>query len=105
MKIKIKTHPYFKREQYDIHTVNYISISQAVLGGKVKIKTLYGDVQVNIEPGTNDGDTKKLLNYVKILQNFNFQFSILICFYFIKKLGNHKTRSKSKPKRTPFYQV
>lgn len=71
MKIKIKTHPYFKREQYDIHTVNYISISQAVLGGKIKIKTLYGDVQVNIEPGTNDGDTKKLLNYVKKFFDFS----------------------------------
>jgi molecular chaperone DnaJ len=64
VKVKIKPHSYFKREQFDIHTTNFITISQAVLGGKVKIRTLYGDVNVNIDPGTNDGDTKKLLNYV-----------------------------------------
>jgi hypothetical protein len=35
------------------------------LGGKIKVRTLYGDVHVNVDPGTNDGDTKKLLNYVR----------------------------------------
>ena len=64
MKVKIKAHTYFKREQSDIHTINYISITQAVLGGKIKIKTLYGEVNINVDPGTNDGDSKKLLNYV-----------------------------------------
>jgi hypothetical protein len=28
------------------------------------VKTLYGEVNVYVEPGTNDGDSKKLLNYV-----------------------------------------
>jgi molecular chaperone DnaJ len=66
VKVKIKPHTYFKREQFDIHTINYITITQAVLGGKLKVRTLYGDIQINIDPGTNDGDTKKLLNYVKL---------------------------------------
>ncbi len=66
VKIKIKPHTYFKREGFDIYTTNYISVSQAVLGGKLKVRTLYGEVNVNIDPGTNDGDTKKLLNYVII---------------------------------------
>jgi molecular chaperone DnaJ len=65
VKVKIKPHAYFKREQFDIYTTNYISVSQAVLGAKLKIRTLYSDVQVTVDPGTNDGDTKKLLNYVK----------------------------------------
>lgn len=64
--MKIKQHSYFKREAFDIYTTNFITISQAVLGGKIKVRTLYGDVSINIDPGTNDGDTKKLLNYVKI---------------------------------------
>lgn len=64
VKIKIKSHSYFKREQFDIYTTNFITISQAVLGGKIKVRTLYGDVNVNIDPGTNDADTKKLINYV-----------------------------------------
>lgn len=65
VKIKIRPHAYFKREQYDIHTTNYITISQAVLGGQVKIQTLYGEVNVNVDAGTNDGDVKKLMNHVK----------------------------------------
>ena len=46
-----------------------INVSQAMLGGNIKVKTLYGDVNVYIEPGTNDGDSKKLLNYVNITLN------------------------------------
>jgi DnaJ-class molecular chaperone with C-terminal Zn finger domain len=42
----------------------YLNLSQAVLGGKVKIKTLYGDVDIPIEKGTQNGDKKKLSGYV-----------------------------------------
>lgn len=63
VKIKVRPHPYFKRDNFDIHTTNSITISQAVLGGKIKIKTLSGDVMLTLDSGTNDGDTKKLLNY------------------------------------------
>ena len=64
MKIKVKQHAYFKRENFDIYTTIFITVTQAVLGGKIKIRTLYGDANINVDPGTNDGDTKKLLNYV-----------------------------------------
>jgi len=81
VKVKIKSHPYFKREQFDIHTINYISITQAVLGGKIKLRTLYGEVTINVDPGTNDGDSKKLLNYV--INKFNgFYFYCYFYFYF-----------------------
>ena len=63
VKVKVRPHAYFKRDNFDIHTVNSITISQAVLGAKIKIKTLNGDVSVTVEPGTNDGDVKKLMNY------------------------------------------
>ena len=39
-----------------------------MLGGKIVVKTLYGDVNVNIEPGTSIGDEKKLLNYVNLIK-------------------------------------
>ena len=64
VKVKIKPHSYFKRENFDIHTTNLITVSQAVLGGKLKVRTLYGELMINVDPGTNDGDSKKLLNYV-----------------------------------------
>ena len=99
MKVKIKSHPYFKREQFDIHTINYISITQAVLGGKIKLRTLYGEVTINVDPGTNDGDSKKLLNYV--INKFNgFYF---YCYFLFLFLGYYKTCPKSKSKRTSFH--
>jgi molecular chaperone DnaJ len=60
--IKIRSHPYFKRDDCDIHTVNNITVAQAVLGSKIKVKTIHGDTLVTVDPGTNDGDTKKLVN-------------------------------------------
>lgn len=63
VKVKIKPHAYFKRENFDIHTTYYINVSQAVLGAKVQVHTLNGEVTVTVDPGTNDGDVKKLLNY------------------------------------------
>ncbi len=67
MKVKIKPHSYFKRDGFDIYTTNFISITQAALGAKIKVRTLYGEITVNVDPGTNDGDTKKLLNYVNFI--------------------------------------
>jgi hypothetical protein len=87
--VKVRPHPYFKRENYDIYTANQINISQAVLGGNIKVKTLYGDVNVYVDPGTNDGDTKKLLNYVCLVNN----------------LGNNQTSTKPTSERKPFRQV
>ncbi len=64
VKIKINPYQYFKRDKYDIYTTNYITISQAVLGGHLQVKTLYGDLNVAIEPGTCDDDLKVFSNYV-----------------------------------------
>jgi DnaJ-class molecular chaperone len=50
--IKVKPHPYFRREGSDIHTDLYVSVAQAVLGGEVNLKTLYGDIKLKVDPGT-----------------------------------------------------
>jgi molecular chaperone DnaJ len=52
LKVNVKPHAYFKREGQDIQTDCVVSISQAVLGASVKIKTLYGDVNVKVQAGT-----------------------------------------------------
>lgn len=50
--VKVKPHGYFKREGSDINTELFITISQAVLGAELPIKTLYGDVRMKVAPGT-----------------------------------------------------
>lgn len=50
--VKVKPHPYFKRDGSDIHTDLYITLSQAVLGAELPVKTLYGDIKMKIDPGS-----------------------------------------------------
>ena len=42
-----------RREGYDIHTDANISISQAILGGIIRIQGLYEDLNIRIPPGTD----------------------------------------------------
>lgn len=62
IKVKVKDHPYFKRDKFDIHTDKYISISQAILGGEATVKTLTGETKVTINPGTQHNDRKRLVS-------------------------------------------
>ena len=51
--IDVKTHDRFKREGYDVFVVQKISISMALLGGKVEVPTLTEDnLKMKIRPGT-----------------------------------------------------
>jgi molecular chaperone DnaJ len=52
VKVNVKPHAYFKRDGANIYSDCFISISQAVLGSEIKIKTLYGDVKMKIPQGT-----------------------------------------------------
>ena len=61
--VKVKPHGYFKREGSDIQTELFITLSQAVLGAEVPIKTLYGDVKMKVSPGTQHDERKKISNY------------------------------------------
>jgi DnaJ-class molecular chaperone len=55
IKINIKSHPYFKRDNYDIYTKLYLSISQAVLGHSIKVKTIDGEYNMVLSPGIQNG--------------------------------------------------
>ena len=63
LKVRVQNHSEFKREGYDIISELPLSIAKAALGGSVEVNTLYGKVQLKVEPGTNSGDKKRLSNY------------------------------------------
>lgn len=50
---KVSKSNYFRRDGADVHTDAVITISQAVLGGKVRLEGIYEDLNVNIDPGTS----------------------------------------------------
>jgi molecular chaperone DnaJ len=58
--VNVLDHKYLKREGNDIKCEIPISITQAVLGGDIDIKTLDGENKIKIPAGTQSGDMFKL---------------------------------------------
>jgi len=60
LQVRVKPHPYFKRNGQDIHFEKEISYSMAVIGGVVEVPTINGTIKLKIRPGTQSGTTVKL---------------------------------------------
>ncbi|MDY3928241.1 MAG: molecular chaperone DnaJ [Clostridia bacterium] len=58
--IRIKPHPIFKRENYDVFIEIPITFVQATLGATIKVPTLDGMVEYDIPEGTQTGTVFKL---------------------------------------------
>ena len=43
------------------------------MGGDVKIKTLYGDVKMKLDPGIQNDEKRKLTNYVRNIKSFSIK--------------------------------
>jgi len=56
VKVHVKTHPHFKREGSDLIMDLQIPLSEALLGGERRIKTLEGEIKVKIPTGINYGE-------------------------------------------------
>lgn len=56
----VKNHPLFVRENNDIYLTLPLTITDAVLGCKKDIPTLYGDVKLSIPEGSMSGDKHRL---------------------------------------------
>ena len=60
LEFSIKDHPLFLRDDYDIYLELPITITEAVLGAKKEIPTLYGNVKLNIPAGSQSGDKHRI---------------------------------------------
>ena len=56
----VDTHEYFIRDNADIYLEVPLTITEAILGCKKEIPTLYGNVKLNISAGTNSGDKQRI---------------------------------------------
>lgn len=52
---RVLAHPYFRRENLDIHMDLPVSMYEAMLGTKVEVPTLDGPVTITVPPGTSSG--------------------------------------------------
>ena len=60
IEINVKPHPYFKRERNDIHIDIPIDFVDAILGTKIEVPTVNGDVYLTIPEGTQPGQTLRM---------------------------------------------
>ena len=56
----VKKHPLFVRDGNDIYVRVPISITEAILGAKVEVPTIYGNVVLTVPEGTQNNDKQRL---------------------------------------------
>lgn len=60
IELTVTPHPQFKRDGHNIYVDVPVTFDQAVLGAKIKVPTLSGDVTMTLPPGTDSGKKFKL---------------------------------------------
>lgn len=58
--VRVKRHPEFRREGWDIHSEIKIGLAKAALGGKAEVNTVDGKVDLKIPAGTESGKILRL---------------------------------------------
>lgn len=58
--LKVRKHPFFRRDALDIHCRFPVTFTQAVLGAEVRVPTLDGEAQIKVSPGTQGGTVFRL---------------------------------------------
>jgi len=60
VEIHVRPHAVFERKDSDIHIVLPISLSEAILGGRVQVPTVEGSVAMGVPKGANTGTVLRL---------------------------------------------
>jgi DnaJ-class molecular chaperone len=60
VELHIEPHPYFRREDDNIHVEVPTTLREAVLGARIEVPTINGPVAVTIPKGSNTGTTLRL---------------------------------------------
>jgi DnaJ-class molecular chaperone len=60
VELHIEPHAFFERRDSNIHMDLPVTLTEAVLGGKVRVPTVTGPVVLTVPPGSNNGTTLRL---------------------------------------------
>jgi molecular chaperone DnaJ len=59
--VRVKPHRFFRRDGLDVHVAVPVTIAQAILGTKLRVRTVHGTkVQLTVPPGTQSGTRFRL---------------------------------------------
>ena len=94
LEFRVKEHPLFKRDNLDIYLEVPIDIATAILGGEIEIPTLYGNLFLEIKPGTQSGEKQRIRN--KGISDPNNQSSKGDMYIIINIITTTKLDSKQK---------
>ena len=60
VELHVQPHPYFERKDHNVHMDLPVSLSEAVLGGRIEVPTIDGPVTMTVPRGSNTGTTLRL---------------------------------------------
>ncbi len=60
VRVRVRPHPFFKRDGDNIRTTVPITFDEAYLGAQIEVGTIHGPVRATIPPGTQSGQTFRL---------------------------------------------
>jgi DnaJ-class molecular chaperone len=60
VRIEIDSHPFFRRQDQDMHLDLPVTLGEAILGGTVTVPTVHGPVSLKVPRGSNTGTTLRL---------------------------------------------
>jgi molecular chaperone DnaJ len=60
VRVKVKPHPFFRREGDTIHTTVPVTFPEAYRGAEIEVGTIHGPVRAKLPPGTDSGRTFRL---------------------------------------------
>ena len=84
----------FRREKENLYSTEEISLSTAVLGGEIQVKTFNGKVKLKVKPGTQNGSKVKLKGKGFPKYKKEGQFGDLYITYKVKMPENLTSRQK-----------
>lgn len=60
VRVKVRPHPFFKRDGDTIRTTVPVTFPEAYLGAEIQVGTIHGPVRAKLPPGTQSGQTFRL---------------------------------------------
>lgn len=60
--LQVKEHPFFAREENNLHCIVPISVTQAAMGAEIRVPTMEGEHTLKIPEGTQPGATFRIRN-------------------------------------------
>lgn len=95
IRIRVRPHERFVREEEHLHTTTNVGLYQMVLGGVVQVPTMTGKVKIKVPPESQPGKVMRLAGYgMPVFQSENRKGDLFVTLQVTlpEKLGNEEKK-------------